>query len=274
MRISIGKGPCRQSVIDLGATDIDAATLCRAIRDPDDDRVQCATPGALHGRVGHISPRSAPAIRPSLALAMRSQRTSTPVDRSLAAAQSERAQLEVPMVDLDAVRQAVAETRQDKRALRERVARLGGKVSALRETDGGDPTETVEALQSAAKSLSEAETGHLAAVQRLEEKREAARDARNVENRRLQLTDRIGNLRQDARAYLVETGWPCFTDAVDTLPIETVVGSDPSSWSGPGWVAAIALLQMADVEAPVVVEGAQQRALATPDRLGTTVIRI
>lgn len=274
MRISIGKGSSQPSVIDLGTADIDGATLCRAIRDPDDDRVRSATPGALHDRLGHVSPRSAPAIRPTLALAMRSRKTSTPVDRALAAAESERDHLEVPEVNLDDVRRAVAETRQDKRALRERVARLGGKVSALRKTDGGDPSEAAEALQSTAKSLSEAETNHLAAVQRLEQKRDAARAARDVETHRLKLTDRIANLRQDARAYLVDTGWPCFTEAIDTIPRETSVGSDPSSWSGPGWVAAIALLQIAELDAPVVVEGVQQQALATPERLGTTVIRV
>lgn len=272
MRISIGDVSDRGPGVDLRATDVDAEALCRAIRDPTDDRIQCPTPGALHTRIGHVSPRVDPAIRPSLALAMRSRRSSTPVDRALATAESERANLAVPEVNLEAERRAVAETRQDKRALRERVARLGGRVTALRETAGGDPSEAAEALQSAAKALSEVETEHLAAVQRLEGKRVAARDARDVENRRLQLTDRIANLEQDARDALVDAGWDKFSDALSALPRATTVAAGPAAWDGPGWVAAIALLQIADIEAPVVVEGAEPQALGTPDRLGTTVI--
>lgn len=274
MKISVGAIQGQGSVIELGDTDVDPEELYRAIHDPMDDRIECATPGALHARIGHVSRTVEPAIRPCLALAMRTRRTSTPVDRALAAAESERNSLDVPDVDLDSERRSVAETRQKKEAIRERVARLGGRVTALRETTGADPSEAADALQSAAKALSEAETAHFAAVQRLEGKRIAARDARDVENRRLGLTDKIANLEQEARDSLVEAGWGHFTDAVTALPTETVTGADPSSWNGPGWGAAIALLQIADVEAPVIVEGGEPQALGTPERLGTTVIRV
>lgn len=274
MKITIGDGPSQTSVIDLSDADVDVRSLRRSIRDPDDDRIQCARPGPLHDSLGYISPHSDPAIRPSLALAMRSRRTSTPVDRALATAQNERNRLKVPNVDLEEVRRAVAETRQDKQTLRERVARLGGKVSALREAEGGDPSEAMEGLRSAATALSEAETDHLAAVQQLEEMRREARKSRDVEHRRLQLTDKIGNLRQEAREYLVETGWDRFTDAVGALPRETAVGPNLDAYAGPGWVTAMAILHIAEVEAPVVVEGTDQQNLATPSYLGTTVIRV
>lgn len=260
-------------LVDLREEAVDPATVLSAIRDPDDNRISAATPTVLHERVGFVKIGMTISLRPALAEAMRTRRTHSPLDRELAAAERRLEGVDVPEVDLETTRGSVA-TATDTKALRERVARLGGRVSALRET--ADPAlESARAeLDSAVTELAEAETERVAAEQRLTRARDAARDARDRHERQLRLMDRVDNLRREARRHLSTTGWPAFRAAVDEMPVKVDIGESPDTWEGPDWVAALAVIAVAELRAPIVVTDEGPTALARPARLGVPVVRV
>lgn len=228
--------------------------------------------GALYGRIGHVHPGCEPVIRRALGLAMRTHRIETPVDRELATAERRKAAVTVPDTRLAAARTDLAEAGDEEAALRERVARLGGRVSALRETVGANPNEDETALETATTALAEAETNHIAAKQRLTRARKEARAVRDRYDRRRRLGDRVANRKQEAQAYLVSQGWHRFRRAIQALPVEAQPGETPSDWSGPGWVATLALIHVARLDTPIVVEGERSRSIATPQYFGTPLI--
>lgn len=228
----------------------------------------------LYDRIGHVHPQSRPAIRPALGLVMRTQRVETPVDRALATAERRKAAVDVPDLSLAAARADLAAAGEEETALRERVARLGGRVTALRETVGADASADETALETATTALAEAETNHIAAKQRLTRAREEARSVRDRYERRRRLGDRVTNRRQDAHAYLVRHGWHRFRRAIEAMPVDAEVGQTPPEWDGPGWVATLALIHLANLDTPVVVEGDLPRSVTTPAFLGTPVIRV
>jgi hypothetical protein len=274
MRVDLGGEPARGQLIDLRESPVDAGTVLAAIRDPSDDRVCAAPPTVLHDRVGFIHERVTIALGPALATAMRTRRTPTPFDRELATAERTRTEIEVPEVDLETPRSAVAAATVDTDALRERVARLGGRVRALRETNDPGLDAATADLEAAVSELAEAETEQVAAEQRLGRARQQAREARDHRERRLRLDDRIANLRREARAHLVATGWPAFHSAVSSMPVSVDVGEKSEAWTGPDWVAALGIGIVADLRAPIVVTGDGPTAVAGPELLGVPVIRV
>lgn len=261
-------------ILDLREEAVDPATVLSAIRDPDDDHIGTATPTGLHDRVGFVHTGMTLALRPALAEAIRTRRVASPVDRELATAERRHAGIDVPAVDLVTPRASVAAASADTQELRERVARLGGRVSALRETN--DPTlESARAeLDNAVTELAEAETERVAAEQRLARARDEARDARDRQERLLRLEDRVDNVRREARRHLVTTGWPAFRAAVDRMPVRVKVGERPDTWEGPDWVAALGVIAVAELRAPIVVTDEAPTALARPELLGVPVVRV
>lgn len=231
-------------------------------------------PGRLYDRIGHVHAQSRPAIRPALGIAMRTHRIETPVDRALATAQRSRAAVDVPELSLAAARADVADAGEEEAALRERVARLGGRVTALRETVGADASADETALETATTALAEAETNHIAAKQRLARARKEARSVRDRYERRRRLGDRVANRQQEAHAYLVRQGWQRFRHAIEAIPADGEAGEGPSEWDGPGWVATAALIHLAEMYTPIVVEGEIPRSVATPEFLGTPIILV
>jgi hypothetical protein len=120
-------------------------------------------------------------------------------------------------------------------------------------------------LRAAIATASERETEVLAAEQALARERERARTARDARERRLMLEDRVGRLERDVRARLADAGWSVFADAVESVPggddavesvpgcDDAVVGGEPGTFVGDDVTAALAVVRVADVDAPVVL---------------------
>jgi hypothetical protein len=261
-------------LVNLTDESVDGSRLHEEIAAKHDTPDRKSSPGPLYGRIGHVQPRSRPAVRAALRLAMRTHRIETPVDRALASAQQRRAAVEIPESSLAAARAAVAEAGEQEAALRERVARLGGRVSALRETVGADASADETSLEAATSELAEAETTHIAAKQRLARARKEARSVRDRHECRRRLGDRVANRQQQAQAYLVKRGWPRFREAIAAIPAAGEAGDGPSEWSGPGWVATVALIHLAEMDTPVVVEGDLPLSVTDPEFLGTPIILV
>lgn len=254
MRVRIAGEIATGPVVDLRATDVRPADVLEAIRTPDDRRVQCSPPGQLHKHVGDIYPHMCVDIGPALALAMRRRREETRYDRTLAAVERQRDEIETATVDLTRPRERLAAAEGAETALRERVARLGGRVAALQEVADGDPTAAKETLESAAAELAECETERTAAVQALDRARRRARAVRDAQDRRRQLTDRRENLRRMARQELLTAGWSHLQDAATILPCEGP-GPEPPLWTGPEWTMALAIVRVGALDAPIIVRG-------------------
>ncbi|MFB6103654.1 MAG: hypothetical protein ABEJ57_01025 [Halobacteriaceae archaeon] len=240
--------------VDLRDLEADAETVLAAVMDPEDDRIVCRHPGPVVGRLGVLHRGMTVTVRTALATALRTRRVETPVDHALARAEHALANVTVPSVEVESARADLAEASADEAALRERVARLGGRVEALRD-QGAEAAATAAAseLEAAIASLSEVETDRVAAEQRLAQRRDEARRARDVRERRRRLADRVDNRRRDARDWLVETGHERFRAAVEAVPGPDEVGERPGSWDGPSWVAALAILTIAASSGPAVL---------------------
>lgn len=224
------------------------AAVLAAVRDPEDPRVRCPEPGAAHEHVGHLHPTLSLDRRGALAAAARSRGESTAVDAELRAARERLREATAPAPDAAAARERVAGTDATIEELRERVARLQGRVRALREVDG-DPAEAVAELRAAARELAEAETDRIAAEQALSSARAAAREAYDARDRRLRLEDRVANLEREARAELARSLRPAVERALAAVP-----GAGAGSLSGADEVsAALAIARVAALDAPVVL---------------------
>jgi hypothetical protein len=177
-------------------------------------------------------------VRPALAVAARSRGLTAPADSELERARAERDQI---LIERSQQHRATAPTA-DRQELRERVAELRGRVQAFEACDR-DASEERAALREAAGRLSEVETARIAA----EEYREQSRPARDRRDRRMRLDDRVANLERRARSQLVERVRERYERAVFAL--------DPTAdpFDAPSPVAALAVLRIASVGAPVVL---------------------
>jgi hypothetical protein len=288
MRVRAGGREYAGRGVDLRTVDVSAAELLRAIRrtgsttdgdaggesDGGDDvvTVACPEPGPVHDHVGHVRPDLALDLRAALAAAARSRGHEAPEREALAAARAALDDCEVPPVDLREARRRVAAAGEAERELRERVASLRGRVQALRET-GHDADEAAVELEAAVRRLSEVETDRVAAEQRLDRAREAAREARDVRARRLELEDRVANLERAARASLAAAVYDEFAAAVGVVPGTGDAGDSPGAFQGDPVTAALAVVRVAAVEAPVVLAVSRvDDAGRAADRLDAPVV--
>ena len=217
-------------------------------------RVLAPQPGALHERVGAIRPGTTLSLRSALAAAERTRPGAVDGVAALADAREALAAIEVPDVDVAGARERVADAREAAAAVQADVAAARGAVQAREDLDG-DVDAGRERLRAAVATASERETELVAAEQALARERERAREARDARSRRLALEDRVGRLERDVRANRVEAVWPAFRTAVAAVPggDERTVGREPGSFAGEDATAALAVVRVADVSAPVVI---------------------
>jgi hypothetical protein len=265
--------------VDLGGA-VDPTAVVRAVRGEAVDApvaVDCPSPGPVHDRLGHVRPEMAVDVRGGLAAAARSLGERSPRRDELAAARAELRDHEVPAVDADDARRRLAEAGTSEDRLRERVAALRGRLRATEEA-GGDAAAVRAELTDAIRELTAVETERIAAEQRLDRLERRARDARDRRERRLALEDRVANLERAVRADLAAAVYDRFRAAVAALSAATGVDADagpkPGAYEGDDVTAALAVLRVASVEAPVVV--ATDRlgdAASAAARLDAPVIR-
>jgi len=260
--------------IDLGDWDVSPETVGDAMRGNDTDAgagpdglaIACPSPGPVHERVGVIRPGIDVSRRAALAAAARSRGRTAPQDGELARVRERLDALDPPPVELADARRRVADAAGSEVAARERVATLQGRVRALRETDG-DPSDAEAELSDATRRLADLETERIAAEQALARARERARAARDERRERLRLRDRADNLRRSARERLADALRPAFEDARGAVP------GDPDPPVG----AALAVARVADVAAPIVLDGdvaGFETASAAATWLDAPVIRV
>ncbi|SEW19353.1 DUF7856 family protein [Halobacterium jilantaiense] len=250
MRVSLAGVERRGRALDLRDADVESGAVVDAIRDPEDECVRCQPPRRVHERVGVLHRRVSVSLRAAVAAAARSRGAGTRHDDDLRACRTALADLDAPDVDLEGARERVSTTAADVERLRERVARASGRVEARRED--GDAESAEAALGEATRELAAAETEHHAARESLERARRRAREARDARERRLEVEDRLANLRRDARGALAERWSARFERAVDALPFRGDP-APPSEFDGPAWTAGCAAARLAAPGAPLVV---------------------
>lgn len=250
MRVSLAGVERTGRALDLRDTPVTPAEAAAAVRDPDDERVRCQPPQPVHERIGVLYRGVAVSLRAAVAAAARSRGASTRFDDDLTSVRAALSDLAAPGVDLEGARERVSETAADVERLRERVARASGRVEARRES--GDAESAESALGDATRELAVAETEHHAAREALERARREARAARDTRERRLELEDRLANLRRDARRALAERWSGRFERAVEGLPVPGDP-APPSEFAGPEWAGACAAARLAAPGAPLVV---------------------
>jgi|GEM_PF-1103784 len=263
--------------IDLRDVDVEVAAVAAAVADPGDDRIACRPPGPVAERVGVVHRGMSVDVRTAVATAVRTTRVETPVDHALARAERARESVTVPSTAVAEARAAVAAATEDETALRERVARLGGRVEALREEDADAAAADAAAdLEAAIAALSEVETDRVAAEQRLARRRERARHARDARDRRRRLADRVDNRRREARDWLVDHAHDRFRAAVTAVPGPDDGGAWPHGFDAPDWVAALAVHRLAAGTGPAVVghDVGFETAAAARDVLGRPTVLV
>lgn len=211
--------------------------------------VDCPAPGPVYGYVSPVREGMGLRVRTALAAAARSRGLTTPHDEELAAVREQLAELTVGTTPSAEERRKAAEAAADTDRLRERVAAARGRLQAARET-GGDVAAASEALETAVRELSEAETQAAAAAERFEAAREREREARDRLERRRRLQDRGANIERDARAALVAQVRDEYARAVRALDVCN--GDDP--FEAPPAVAALGVVRVATVDAPAVLD--------------------
>jgi hypothetical protein len=285
MKVAVGDDCYRGRVVDLRGADLSADAVARAIRgdgaitggtrDGPSVRISCPEPGPVHERVGLIRRETSLSLTAALADAARSRGHEAPEAASLRDARERLAELPKPTVDLASVRRAAAAADDSERRLRERVASLRGRVQTLREREDADASEAEAELAAAVQELTEVETERHAARQRLERAEEAARTARDARERRLQVEDRVQNLERAARRSLAAAVHEEFAAAVRSLPGAATPGETPEGFEGDAVTAALAVVRVAELAAPVVLAvdrfGSPEGAA---DRLDAPVVRV
>ncbi|MFB6304509.1 MAG: hypothetical protein ABEH47_05035 [Haloferacaceae archaeon] len=273
MRVETGDRTFEGRAVDLSGT-VDPSAVVKAVRGETEDGlvVECPPPGPVHRRVGHVHAGMAVDLRGALAAAARSLGERAPQRDDLRTARSELADLSVPDADLDEVRRRVAEAGASEERLRERVAALRGRVRALEGT--AEESEARAALRDAVRELTEAETERIAAEQLRDRLEREARDLRDRRERRLELEDRVANLEREARAHLAGAVYDRFRAAVEALPGDATVGDDPGAYDGDPVTAALGVVRVADVDAPIVLAVDRfEDAESAARRLDAPVIR-
>ncbi len=257
----------------------DPAEVARAVAGDAPDSsvdVEAPDPESVVDRVSPVTPETTLSVGPALAAAARSRGLSAPQDDEIEAVRADLAALDPDAVDGRPARRRVAEVGDRERALHETVAELRGRLSAHRERDGDPPEDLRRRLQEAVAELTEARTERIAAEEALARVERRARVAREERERRLGLVDRRDNLRRAARDHLVDRLADEFADALRAVP-----GPDPGeefeprSYRGDDHTAALAVVRLASVSAPVVVAGRRfENAAAAATTLDAPVIRV
>lgn len=272
MRVDFAGVARRGRAIDLRDADVAAESVLAAIRDSDDERIACASPQAVHERVGFLHRELSITPVAAVAAAARTRGATTEHDAEIRAVEDELAAIDVPDVDLATVRERVAETASDVDRLRERVARASGRVEARREADA-DASDAEATLQEATRELAARETDHHAAKEELAAARERAREARDARERKLALADRRDNLRRAARRALADASADAFRRAIDALPVPGEP-AHPREFSGPDWVAGVAAARLARPGAPLVVDCGFESATRAAAALDAPVVLV
>ena len=249
MRLDDGGTVRAGRVVDARDLDLSRADVLEAIRGAAAAlSIECPDPGPAHERVGDVHPEMSLSTRTALAAAARSLGHTAPQDDRIAEIESELAALTVPDASTRPAREAVAERADEVERLDERVAELRGRVQALRERDA--ETDNVEAdLAAAIQEFTAAKTDLIAARENHEAATEAARAARDARERRMELEDRLANLRRAARASLADAVADAYRDAVAAAPWTTP--TDP--FEAGDVTTALAAARIADLRAPVVL---------------------
>ncbi|AQL42949.1 hypothetical protein BV210_09580 [Halorientalis sp. IM1011] len=249
MRVECGGVVRTGRVVDARDLDVSRADAVAAVRgDAAPVTVDCPDPGLAHERVGDVHPEMAVSTRAVLAVAARSRGQTAPEDDRIAEVESKLAELTVPAASTRSAREAVAEQAEEVERLDERVAELRGRVQVLRERDA--ETADVEAeLAAAMRDLTDVRTDLIAAREAHEAATEAARTARDARERRMELEDRLANLRRAARASLADAVADAYRDAVAAAPWTTP--TDP--FEAGDVTTALAAARIADLRAPVVL---------------------
>jgi len=274
VRVELDDGVREGRAVDLRGRDLSPATVDRAVGDA--DWIDCADPGPVHDRVSPVVPDSTLSVRAALAAAARSRGLTSPVDDALGEAAADLATVDPPPVDCETARRRVAEAGEREAALAERVSELRGRVEALETAASeGDADAADDERTAAIRELSEVRTERIAAEQALERARETARAARDARERRLRLEDRVANLRRTARAHLAGTMSEEFVGAVAAVPGDGRVTGSPADFEGDPVTAALAVVRVAAVDAPVVL-GCDRFASATAaaERLDAPVLHV
>jgi len=243
--------------------------------------LDCPPPGPLFERVGAVD-GTAVERRAALAAAARSRGETAPEDERRRAVRERVADLPEPdRVDAAALRRDVAEASAETDRLRERVARLQGRVQARRE-DESESGDAGTDLSTAVRELSERETELAAAEQALARARERRREHRDARERRRRLEDRAANLARAARDSLAATVREDYRVALAALPggpsgpggerATPVADRDPDP--GPAAVA-LAAYRVGEPSAPVVLACDRfADPAAAADWLGAPVLRL
>lgn len=256
MRVTIDGTVHEGRVVDLGDTDVSAASVVRAVGEgdaPPNVHVDCPPPGVVHEHTSLLPP---PAFdqRAALADVARALGHEAPSQAALTEARAELESRSPPSVDVHAVRRRVAETGAEEDRLRERVAELRGRLQARRKL-AADATAVEAQLTEAVSRLSEAETERIAAEQALDRAEATAREARDRRERRLELEDRVANLEREVRRELTATVWERFRSALRAVPGSASAGESPGTYEGDTVDAALAVARIAPLDAPVVIGG-------------------
>ena len=220
---------------------------------------------SLYNHVAVVAPGMSLDRRRLLAATARSSGATTSVDDELRAARRRLGEIEASVPSPTEARRRVAETEAGLERQRERVAALRGRLEVA-------DSETVESeYRAAVRELSELETEHLAARDRLEAARQRARSARDDRERRLELQDRVDNLERTARAELIEAVGPAVDDVVPAVPgasVGSFRAADPVT-------AALAAIRVGTLRVPPVLACRRFEDVASAEAwLGTPVVRL
>lgn len=292
MRVRVDGQELTGRGVDLREFSVAADEVVRAVRgDAGQIAVDCPEPGPVHQHVGAIGPGMELRVRAALASAARSVGRTAPQDEELRALRRELAAFDVPTVDVREAKRRVADVSGTEAELRERVATLQGQVQALREADE-DATDAEATLTTAIRRLAEAETERIAAEQALEQVEDERAAARDERRERLRLQDRESNLTRAARGHLAREMRESFADAIDAVavhPAAAVSGAPDAgkesasvweTWTSPDdperiVTAALAIVRLADVDAPVVLACDRfDSAASAATRLDARVVRV
>jgi len=216
-------------------------------------------PGPAHDHVGLLRTDRSFDRRAALAALAAARGVQTPHDPALATARRRLRAMSASPLDTSELREArrrAAEAGSQTERLRERVATIRGRVTALRAANDDVDKRVLEdaedSLAAATRRLSEVSTRRVAAGQRLALLEARARNARDDRERRLRLEDRIGNLERAQRDARVAAVAPAFAAARDRIATRVSTGGDTVSRST-ALTGALAAGRLAPPRAPLVV---------------------
>ncbi len=271
MRVRVGGEWNETDALDLRARGLDHDR--RAVRvaiEGEANWLDCPVPGDLWERVGCIVPGMAVGTRAALAAAARSRGLHAPQDEQRRAVLERRAGIEVDPVETAPLRRRLAEASGATDRLRERVARLQGRVRAAR-ADGREAAGEEEELATAIRRLSERETERAAARQALDRARARSAAARDVREERRRLADRAANLGRAARRHLADGLEAEFRAAVADIP-GTGTPTDP--FEADAVTRALAVARVGNPRAPLILDCDRfPDARSAADWLGSAVVR-